>query len=72
MDEFRRGRGESYEEIAAAGGGIRNTAKAFVEGDLEEVVEHQQHVLTECSTLARPLSSQNWVWFERRCRAQAL
>ena len=39
VDEFlRRGRGESYEEIAAAGGGIRNTAKAFVEGDLEEVV----------------------------------
>ena len=40
VDEFlRRGRGESYEEIAAAGGGIRNTAKAFVEGDLEEVVQ---------------------------------
>ena len=39
VDEFlRRGRGESYEEIAAAGGGIRNTAKAFVEGELEEVV----------------------------------
>ena len=40
VDEFlRRGRGESYEEIAAAGGGIRNTAKAFVEGELEEVVQ---------------------------------
>lgn len=39
VDEFlRRGRGESYEEIAAAGGGIRNTAKAFEEGDLETVI----------------------------------
>ncbi len=40
VDEFlRRGRGETYEEIAAAGGGIRNTARAFVEGDIEQVVQ---------------------------------
>lgn len=40
VDEFlRRGRGESYEEIAAAGGGIRNTARAFADGDIDQVVQ---------------------------------
>ena len=46
VDEFvRRGRGESYEEIAAAGGGIRNTAAAFAEGDLETVVSQSRQRL---------------------------
>ena len=44
VDEFvRRGRGESYEEIAAAGGGIRNTARAFVEDQLDRVVNESQN-----------------------------
>ena len=52
VDEFlRRGRGESYEEIAAAGGGIRNTAgKPLSKVTSKKLSERQPHALTECSS----------------------
>lgn len=42
--EFRmRVQGKSYEEIAAAGGGIRNSARAFREASWDDIVERTYH-----------------------------